>query len=328
VLSPTQFQQRLLSYLLCQEVLIFLFVALAQTAVEVEYDPKLFDLYPSKRDEPPQPLFELFRAMYESEVMAPVMPYHKEMPLDVQRLQEAFGPGSKRIAELRRICALWGVSDEPTQGEVDERIRELFFANTLLLAGSGRAGRAPRVDFFLMHFFNATVFLPSVLPVLRPRSRALLLRALLPAIFSYVTILGRPRLDAALLMSYPVTPLPPQAPTVSPSADALGDPFVGGNPWPALITNALHSPDPHVAKATRALIYAAQRYGVTPAGSVPGALRQDGSEVLPGMAKLDGSAFVRAAGVLMQAMGWVTHGEKASEFDRSGLGWDDAWKED
>jgi len=44
------------------------------------------------------------------------------------------------------------------------------------------------------------------------------------------------------------------------------------------------------------------------------------------MGEVDGSVFVRAAGLVMGNLGWVGWGEKKGAWDRSALGWDDAWK--
>jgi hypothetical protein len=43
------------------------------------------------------------------------------------------------------------------------------------------------------------------------------------------------------------------------------------------------------------------------------------------MAKLDGTLFIRVAGQLMDYMGW-DKGEE-NEWDRTALGWDEAWEE-
>ena len=68
----------------------------------------------------------------------------------------------------------------------------------------------------------------------------------------------------------------------------------------------------------------AQLYGGTLAGEVRGA------KAIPGGDKLDGSAFVRAAGVLLDVMGWVGPGggEQEGNWDRSALGWDEAWEDE
>jgi hypothetical protein len=36
-------------------------------------------------------------------------------------------------------------------------------------------------------------------------------------------------------------------------------------------------------------------------------------------------SLVRAAGILVDCMGWTGHGGVAKEWDRSAFGWDDAW---
>ena len=78
----------------------------------------------------------------------------------------------------------------------------------------------------------------------------------------------------------------------------------------------------------RALFYAAQKYGSTAAGDVVGTFRNEEGQVEThkGMGKVDGTLFVRAAGVVMDTLGWVSHGQAVGAWDRSALGWEDAWK--
>lgn len=85
-------------------------------------------------------------------------------------------------------------------------------------------------------------------------------------------------------------------------------------------------PDAQTIKTIRTLYYGAQKYGATPPSGVIGAFRPDGTETHEGIAKMDGSIFVRDAGVVMYQLGWVTHGQQAGKWDFSGLGWEDAWK--
>jgi hypothetical protein len=80
----------------------------------------------------------------------------------------------------------------------------------------------------------------------------------------------------------------------------------------------------------RTLIFAAREYGQTGPGEVVGAFRSgkaEREETFKGMAQLDGTLFVRAAGVMMDYMRWTVFGEdgKGPEWDRSNLGFDDAW---
>lgn len=316
--------------------------ALAQTAVHSPFVPEIFDLSeiaqsptvlrkavnPAHR----QPssgasLLAILRQAYDSPLLAPVMPYDPDAPLRV-RISDALAEPS-RPAELRRLAAQWQIDTAHGQAELDAKLEELIWAATLLLAGTGRHGRAPRLDFFLMHFLNASLFVPSLLAAIPSMaSRAKLLRALVPVMLMYLEIRGRPRIDPALLMSYTAVPTPPGE-RPSPDESAIGDPrdprYV--DPWPAMVASVLHAPDPHTLKAIRALHFAAQRYGRTPPGGAIGAFDARGMETHEGMARADGTIFVRAAGVVMDTLGWVTHGQKAGGWDFSALGWDDAWKD-
>ena len=68
---------------------------------------------------------------------------------------------------------------------------------------------------------------------------------------------------------------------------------------------------------SRMLFFCANRFGVN--SVVPGA------EALPGLSAIDGTLFVRVAGVLLDALGWVACGEKDQFWDLSGIGWNEAW---
>ena len=83
----------------------------------------------------------------------------------------------------------------------------------------------------------------------------------------------------------------------------------------------MQAPDVHTVKAMCLLFYAAQGYGMTPPGApdFPSGERQ-GEETHAGIAKVDGSLFVRAAGVVMDTVGWVTHGQAPGSWDASALG--------
>ncbi|EIW59226.1 uncharacterized protein TRAVEDRAFT_147129 [Trametes versicolor FP-101664 SS1] len=316
--------------------------ALAQTAVHDAFQPDLFDLtsapppqdtltYKSTDHTHRQPskghsLLSILRQAYDSDIMKPVMPYDPDALLSA-RLRAACADG--RPAEIRRLSALWQIDTARGQAELDDKAEELLWAATLLLVGSGRRGRAPRLDFFLMHMLNASLFVPSLLKAVPSmESRATLLRALVPVLLIYLTVRGRPRIDAELAMSYTDAPRAPNEQRLQPDASAIGSPQEPAdfNPWPAMVASVVYAPDAHTLKAVRTMYYAAQRYGRTPPGGAIGAFDTEGRETHAGIAKVDGSIFVRAAGVVMDTLGWVTHGQKEGSWDRSALGWDDAWK--
>ncbi|CAL1713313.1 unnamed protein product [Somion occarium] len=252
---------------------------------------------------------------------------------DLQELSnQTGGVKSNAAEEIQRLSALWKVDITRGQRELDEKVEELLWLTTLLFAGSGRRGRKPRLDFFLMHMLNVTLFVPSLLNAIPTiESKALLLRATLPVFLLYLIMRGRPRIDPELMMSYTANPRPPKSENApAPDSSALGDPRRDefANPWPAIVASVLHAPDPHTVKAIRALYYAAQKYGTTPAGGAIGAFQPNGEETHKGTSKTDGTIFVRAAGVVMDVLGWVSHGQEEGTWDRSALGWDDAWKTD
>ncbi|KAI0801750.1 hypothetical protein BC629DRAFT_1581168 [Irpex lacteus] len=303
--------------------------ALAQTAVHSPFLPEIYDLrsQPKGNDEQAaqpsghrQPksghsLLAILREACESPDMAPVMPYDPNALLS-KRTRDAL-EGGQRVREIIRLSNLWAV--DPS--DIDSKIEELLWAATLLLASTGKAGRKPRLDFFLMHILTASLFLPSLMKAIpTAKSKVATLRAMVPVILM---------IDADLIMSYTSTPRPPTSYVPQPNASAVGKPdneeYV--NPWPAIIESVVHAPEPHTLKAIRSLYYASQQYGTTPKGGAIGAfLPGTEEETLKGLANVDGTIFVRAAGVVMDSLGWVTYGQEAGSWDRSALGWDDAWK--
>jgi len=175
-----------------------------------------------------------------------------------------------------------------------------------------------------MHYLTGALFLPSVLQVVETTlAKAQLLHSYVRVAALILMLRGRPRIDIPLVMSYPMSPQPPGG-TAAASTSALGTPD-DSNAWLVVVRNALHHPEPHVAKAARTLYYAAQLYGHTPAGAFRGSFDVSGAETYAGSA---GTVFIRAAGIMSQALGWVIAGEDGADWDRSGLGWVEAWGSD
>lgn len=256
--------------------------------------------------------------MYESETLKPVMPYDPDALLR-KRFEDALKDG--RPAAIRVLACKWSISPNISDAELDSRVEQAIWTATLTLAGTSKPGRKPRVDFFLMHLLTSSLFLPTLMRAIgKTEDKARVLRAYVCTFLLIMLIRGRPRINAQLLMSYSATPHPPAV------ADEKENEEKSTNPWLPLLHSAMYAPDSHVPKSIRALYYAAQSYGETQAGKVVGALDANGKEVLRGTAKLDGTIFVRAAGILMDALGWVGHGQPAGSWDRSALGWEDAWK--
>jgi hypothetical protein len=319
---------------------------MAQTAVHAPFIPQMFDLTPQTQPvnghttENPgsgrQPahgpsLLEILRKVYDSDVLHPVMPYNPDAHFD-KRIADLLQDG--RPQEIIRISNLWHIDLSRGQTELDEKVEELLWLATLLLASTSKPGRKPRLDFFMMHLVTSSLFMPSLLNVVpKTEYKATLLRVMLPVIIFFVILEGRPRINPTLLMSYTETPRPPTKQGLAAckrDTAAVGDLADNAyvNPWPEIVAGALHAPDAHTTKTIRSLYYAAQKYGTTPPGQAIGAFQKDGSESHEGISKIDGTIFVRAAGVVMDTLGWVSHGQKEGGWDRSGLGWDDAWNKD
>lgn len=286
----------------------------------------------SNTPEKGKPLLHVLRELYDSNALKPV-PYDPDKAVSHYRADTMKGGHPE---EIRKLCATWwsGASTESQASNLDAKVEELFWVTTLLLCGTGKRGRKPRLDFVLMHALNATLFLPSLLKIIPSgTSKVKLLKAFLPVMMMYVLARGRPRIDAGLMISYTAAPCPPGQPsvTLSPNARSVGDPNETYNPWLNISASVIHAPDAHTVKAIRALYYAAQLYGHKKACDLPGCfiMVDEGRQVetLPGLSELDGTLFVRAAGVVMDTLGWVTHGDSPGNWDFSGLGWDDVWKD-
>lgn len=291
--------------------------------------PELFEFTPIESRSQTSSLFQILRQVYDSSILKPVMPYDPDALLSA-RIRDAREGG--RIEEIKKLCTTW-FSPSTSEEQLAVKVEELFWVTTLLFAGTGKPGRKPRLDFFLLHILNATLFIPSLVKIIPTReSKIKLFRSFLSVALMYVILRGRPRISPNLIMTYTATPSPPDVENASkPKAHpcALGNPDDPAcvNPWPAILASAIHVPDAHTIKAIRALYYASQQYGHRAPGDVVGA-SANGEETHEGIGKMDGTIFVRAAGVVMDTMGWVTHGQKEGSWDRSALGWDDAWKGD
>ncbi|KAF7363129.1 hypothetical protein MVEN_00665400 [Mycena venus] len=277
-------------------------------------------------------LLQLLHEVYDSPILKPILPYEPDALLSSRFKKHTENPD--RGAELKRIYAKWSIDTTLTGAaaaqEFADKTEECLWQATLLLAATGRPNRAPRLDFFLMHVLTSALCLPSLLAVVEdPVHKAQLLQGYARTSALFVLLRGRPRIDIPLLMSYTAVPHPPQhAPPGG--EDALGNPAGGEkgetNPWLALVQNALHHKDAHVLKAVRSLYYCGVRYGSNPPGSAIGAKDGEGNETHVGTGKMDGTIFVRAAGVVCDTLGWIAYGAKEGEWDRSALGWDAAWE--
>ncbi|KAF8588079.1 hypothetical protein K439DRAFT_1630110 [Ramaria rubella] len=279
----------------------------------------------AKGRQPPKgpSILSILRQIYDSPKLTPVLPYEQDSLLSKRVMDFIKAEGGASLAELQRIISHFDPGN--THEEIDSRIEELIFASTLLLFGTGKPNRKPRLDFFLMHLLTSCLFLPSFFKYInKVQDKRVLFRTYIQPWGTVLMTRGRPRIDPSLLMSYTDNPTPPNFRTHPEQPSSLN--AESANPWPAMIADVIHAPDAHTVKSLRTLIYGATKYGTLSKGDVIGAWGPDGKETHPGISEVDGTVFIRAAGVLMDTLGWVTHGQREGNWDRSALGWDDAWK--
>ncbi|CAK5266714.1 unnamed protein product [Mycena citricolor] len=263
-------------------------------------------------------LFSLLRQVYDSPDLVPALPY---VPSD------ASGAGiyqvlhsATRTHALRNLYSKWSI-DTTLEGaafdaEINRRVEEAYWQSVLLTVGLGRTGREPRVDFFLVHALTSAIVLPRLLDVLPQKlHKVQMLQGYARSSAAWVLARGRPRINPTLLMSYPKDPAPASLKTSNVT-----------DPWTPIITNALRFDDSHIIKTIRALYYGQIHYGKVAAGQVIGTFNETGKETHPGLAQIDGTVWIRAAGVLHSALGWSSFNNAAAKWDRSGLGWDAAWE--
>ncbi|KAJ7061981.1 hypothetical protein C8F01DRAFT_1136024 [Mycena amicta] len=248
-----------------------------------------------------RPLLSFLREVYDCPALAP-LPYEGPST-DAERFVEWMVMDPSRDAALRSIYAEWTFDLTLTGAESDtyfaRKVDECLWQAALLLGATSRAGRKPRMDFFLMHFLTGALFLPSMVKKLKePMQRAQVLQAYARMAGLFVVLRGRPRIDGRVVMGY-------SAPSER-----------SASPWLDLLENAAAHPEAHVVKAIRMLFYCANRFG-------PAARKTH-----PGLVDADGTLFVRIASALMDALGWVGRGEEDRFWDVSGIGWEEAWVED
>lgn len=81
------------------------------------------------------------------------------------------------------------------------------------------------------------------------------------------------------------------------------------NPWLPIIQTSIVHPDDHLPKLQRALSHFASLYGTRPAG-----LPDFAETELSGADKLDGTLFIRVAGLTAKRLGRIRDGEMSLPF--------------
>ncbi|KAF8903483.1 hypothetical protein CPB84DRAFT_1678024 [Gymnopilus junonius] len=205
-------------------------------------------------------------------------------------------------------------------GDLQKKLEELLWTNVLIYAVAGNEPTGPfNADFFHMHFVTSSIFLSTIFVHLKRSSQILLLKSYFSVCLGWYLSRGRPPLDIARFFSKTETLLP-VAPGPQPTPNEAAHPSpssihaITPDPWLPVIQSTLTHPDDHISKLQRALSEYASHFGSTPAGTFAGTELKDAELI-------DGTLFVRAAGLTQSRLGWVREGEAPLEgvWDRHGF---------
>ncbi|KAH8984551.1 hypothetical protein EDB86DRAFT_3084442 [Lactarius hatsudake] len=200
-------------------------------------------------------------------------------------------------------------------------------------ASRGTSGRGMNADFFNAHLVTSALFLPKLIlkeessgsstPGLSFASRLLLLQSYLAVSAAWYVRRGCHAVPIADF--YAAT----DAQLFAPAGATAGADWrqAPGSAWPRVIESGVRFPDEHAPKIARALVDFATRWGTRPPGYFS-AFAATGEEkartggrapALESIERLDGTLFVRVAGLTFDRLGWVDECEKAGHWDRDGF---------
>ncbi|KAI0919853.1 hypothetical protein AcW1_003003 [Taiwanofungus camphoratus] len=236
----------------------------------------------------------------------------------------------RRVLTVRgeRLCNLaqaWTV-DGTNAEEVADKIEELIWMNVLVYGVGGWGGRGQssdgddfNADFFLMHLVTSVLFMHSLTAYLSPTSTSILLRTYFMNCLAWWVARGRPAIPIRNFYAA-VSPRPTEhgAPHATPAGDTLRPTDASPNPWLPIVQTTLVHPDDHLCKLQRGLAHFASLYGTRRAGHLA-ELAKDSAAPLEGADVLDGTLFVRVAGLTAERLGWMREGQKRRQWDFGGF---------
>lgn len=188
-----------------------------------------------------------------------------------------------------------------------------------------------------MHILTSSMFMPAYLPLLSYTHQVLLLKTYFAVAFHTSLSRGRPLIDARVPWSKTEFPVKPGKENLQRE----------GNGWTEVVGEGLFAPgsfrspslpsptknltrppnvEPHTIKSLRSLLYTSTLLGMTPAGCLPGSHLKNGEETFGGMSEVDGSIFVRMAGMVLDFMKWNGPEAESADWDMTALGWEEAWE--
>ncbi|KAJ3539862.1 hypothetical protein NMY22_g4543 [Coprinellus aureogranulatus] len=211
----------------------------------------------------------------------------------------------------RKIKALvdeWDVSN------IDDAVEQLSWLVTMLYGVAGRESDAKyTADFFFMHFVTSAIFLPTLMAhIEKEEYKRILLRAYLNTVLVWYVIRHRPPLNFKAFFSdastlQPTAPGPHPTPCLKSAKGVLEVDAITPNSWLQIIQSTLAHPDEHTPKLQRALVHFGEVYGDTAEKGKFKDTELDGAEYI------DGTLFLRTAGLTMTRNKWVREGEEIAE---------------
>jgi hypothetical protein len=242
---------------------------------------------------------------------------------------------------LKKHASEWTV-DTSDPREVERKIEELVWATVVIYGIPGwTEGATFNADFFQcvtllllrfiqhttdslqlysMHLVTSSLFLSSIAAELKPSSQELLLRGYFVVILGWWVGRGRPGFDIPAFFAadtaYPTPPGPLPTPSEKVLPSQSSPIAITPNPWLPILQTAIVHRDDHLPKLQRSLAHYGSLYGLR----APGQADFSNTE-LPDAEKLDGTLFLRVAGLTAKRMGRVREGEEPSAhfWDRQGF---------
>ena len=170
-----------------------------------------------------------------------------------------------------------------------------------------------------MHLVTSTLLLPSILGTLTPTSAASFLETYLT--FSLVLYVARGRPPVSIADFYAAAPADVVAPGTHPHpVSKTLPPVKAPNSWFHILQTTLVHPNEHLCKLQRGLVHGASLYGNTPAVTFEDTDSGEAAGAnVKGVDVLDGSVFVRVAGLSANRLGWMREGQEERTWDNGGF---------
>ncbi|KAL0062559.1 hypothetical protein AAF712_010598 [Marasmius tenuissimus] len=209
---------------------------------------------------------------------------------------------------IHKHVSEWAEFDPSDPEIVKRKVEELQWVNVLFYAIPGfeaAENKEFKADFFTMHLVTSSLFLPSLIAPLSPASQHLLLRSYFASSLGwYIGRIGKKPLDIGRFFAAD-TATPALMPTPEKSApNSLSAEASNPNPWLGIINQSINHLDDHLCKIQRALGHYSTLYGWRATED-----SEFSATELEGAEKIDGTLFIRAAGLTAKRLAREQEGD-------------------